>query len=222
LKALKARLSTAIHPENIRNIQSCSKVYREEFGIQNDPATANKPRTKLPRLPNTCFYVGDGHIGMELTDQTLTSYTKLGFNINNLCMVLTSGQIRFNPETGERLPTYVIADDIKDMKGPGKPGTALSDEYLFIAPECFSKGNTVVQPDQFSAEMKPVGCKVNYHPWSGRKLGPEEVEFFTREARLGAAGDAGDVLEDSHNIAKDQSRAASAAKLQAIKLQASK
>jgi hypothetical protein len=83
-----------------------------------------------------------------------------------------------------------------------------------------ARGKTAVERQNFSAIMNPVGCTFNFHPWSGRRLSPEETKFFTKEASLVAAGDAGEVLEDSNDLAADASRRATSAKIEAIKNQA--
>jgi hypothetical protein len=177
-----------------------------QFGIEVSPTLVDEKRTQLPELRHKCFYIGDGHIEMALTEETFALYKKYGFNLNNLCMVLTSGQIRFDPETGKRLPTYVIDDKID-----------ITDELPFYAPPCFARGRLTLK--QFDAEMNPLGCKVNYHPWSGRPLNTREKIFFTKVALLIAGGEAGDAQADSQNFAADPNRRASHARIEAVKSQ---
>ena len=179
----------------------------KEFGILFDPKTADPNRSTLNILPNKCFYIGDGHVGMELTNGFYEDYRKKGFTLDTLCLTLTSGQIRFNPETGDRLPTYVFVDN----------GNFISNELPLEVPSCFSKGKTSVNPKGFGATMKPIGCDVKYHPWSGRKLSKEEEQFFTVHASLRASGDAGSANEDSQQLAADPNRRLSSARIEAIK-----
>ena len=179
------------YPIVFKDIEGVIELYNQ-FGIAANPELYDQDRKRLPKLPHQCWSVGAGHMGMELTAEAFAPYKKAGFDLKNLCMVLTSGQIRFDPETGKRLPTYVIS-----YKFPDADGADLSDELPFFAPSCFARGKTKVEPKKNSALMNPLGCQVNFHPWSGRRLNAEEVAFFTREARLWAAGDAGEALEDS-------------------------
>jgi hypothetical protein len=46
------------------------------------------------------------------------------------------------------------------------------------------------------AVLKPIGCAVNYDPWSGRRLSPEEVALFTRELSIYVGANKGGDLED--------------------------
>lgn len=196
-------------PVVLKELPGRAQLYKQ-FGIIDDPVATNPERDQLPATKNKCFYIGDGFMGMELTDSTFASYKAKSFSLDNICMVLRSGQVRFHPETGVRLPTYVIVD------GQGRDAS-ISDELLFQAPSCFARGK--LEKSQFGATLKPLGCTVNYHPWSGRKLAPNEVAFFTSQASLQAAGDAGDVKEDSNNLANDPNKQATTARIQAIKSQ---
>lgn len=196
-------------PVVLKGLSGRVQLYKQ-FGIVDDPVATNPERDQLPSMKSKCFYIGDGFMGMELTDNAFAAYKEKGFSLDNICMVLRSGQVRFHPETGVRLPTYVIVD------GQGRDAS-ISDELLFQAPSCFARGT--LKKSQFGAELKPLGCTVNYHPWSGRKLAPNEVAFFTSQASLHAAGDAGDVKEDSDNLANDPNKQATTARIQAIKNQ---
>jgi hypothetical protein len=197
----------AEYPIVFKGLVGRVQLYKE-FGIEADPVAYNSARDQLPPMPHKCFYIGDGFMGMELSEATFAAYKEKGFSLENVCMVLRSGQVRFDPETGARLPTYVIVD------GSGKEAS-ITDELLFQAPSCFARGT--LSKGQFSATLNPIGCKVNYHPWSGRKLDPSEVAFFTSKTLLIGAGDAGDVKEDSANLANDPNKQATAARIQAIK-----
>jgi hypothetical protein len=189
-------------PIVFRNLAGRVQLYNE-FGIKADPL----PNERLPTA-HKCFYIGDGFMNMEISDATFAYYKKKGFSLDNLCMVLRTGHVRFNPETGARVATYIIAD------GSG-PKPRISDELLLKAPSCFARGKLRIA--QLSAVLNPIGCKVNYHPWSGRKLDPNEVAYFTSNATLNASGDAGDVAEDSSNLAGDPNKQATAARIRALK-----
>ncbi len=180
-----------------------------EFGIWVDnPFFGTGPQDKKKFLHN-CFYIGDGHVSFRVAEKTYHRYKQQGFNSNNLCLALTSGAIRFDPETGERLPTYVFISSTHSA----------SKEFPFFVPRCFGHGRTKVEPQRGGATMKPIGCVVKYHPWSGRELRPAESKFFTREASLEVAGDEGPLPSDTDNFAEDQSRRVTEAKIQAIKAQ---
>jgi hypothetical protein len=171
-------------------------IYYGEFG-------------KRPKLPFSCPDIGAGYAGAGITATTMKRYRARGFNIRTLCMALTSGQVRFDPETGRRLPTYVVID--RNVDGVA----SISPEVPFEAPACFSRG--VANFRGLAATMSPLGCSVKYHPWSGRKLSENEAMFFTKNAVLKAAGDAGDAIEDSKKLAADPNRRPTTQLLQMIK-----
>jgi hypothetical protein len=179
----------------------------KELGILPDPGEDAIRDKRLPRLPRRCFSVGAGQIGMEFTERTFAAYERQGFSLDNLCLAFTSGEIKFDPETGNRLPTYVLGD-----RGE------LLQEIPFYVPTCFARGKAIITKLQHFATMKPLGCEVKYHPWSGRALNPGEVAFFTREASLSVAGDAGGSNDDSLKLGSLQSRRGTAAKIQAVKI----
>jgi hypothetical protein len=192
---------------NNDNDEGSLKLFRD-FGILPCCST---PKTFNLNAPYKSPDIGAGHYSMKFSDEAIKRYRQQGFNVRSLWLALTSGEIRFDPETGERLPTYVFIEHAGDGK------VVISDEYPFFVPGCFSRGKTKVE--HLGATMKPIGCVVKYHPWSGRKLSPAESRFFTREASLRAAGDAGGVNFDSDNLGDDQSRRATEAKIEAIKAQ---
>jgi hypothetical protein len=157
----------------------------------------------LASKEHTCPFVGDGALSVGFSEDYYSAYKNVGMPISNLCLVLQSGQIRFNPETGQRLPTYVL-------KGSGR-----ADEYALAAPTCASKGT--VTYGQNYGELNPIGCAVNFHPWSGRKLLSNEASVFTRLLSLAIDGSAGEVMQDNTSLVSEPSRRATSARLQDLR-----
>jgi hypothetical protein len=111
---------------------------------------------------NRCYFYGDGGWYISISDALLNIYKAQGFSRRSACLALVSG-IRFNPETGKRLATYVLVDR-EMLKRPlfGEEdnfdtGTA-SDELPLSLPKCFSRG------------LPYSDCAWNYDPMSGKKL----------------------------------------------------
>lgn len=71
--------------------------------------------TVLPKPPfqNGCYWwAGNATRSLiAVSDDVLERYKKKGFTRESLCMALAS-RMRFDPETGERLPTYIYRDDL--------------------------------------------------------------------------------------------------------------
>lgn len=85
----------------------------EDLGLSLDwPPSEIDTELKAPRFPNGCYlYRGQDrdHV-ISVSDDFLAAYRAIGFSRESLCMALVS-EARFDPETGERLPTYVLRDD---------------------------------------------------------------------------------------------------------------
>jgi hypothetical protein len=155
--------------------------------------------------PKKCFlYIpgGGGSLNVAVSDAFLKPYANYPFD--NLCVVLKSGQVRFDPETGERVPTYFVRGD------------GFGTEFALRAPPCFAKG-TFAQPKSFLGELKPLGCDVKFHPWSGRELGPEEAKAYTEKGYLIVSGEGEEVSPDNEDFAKDPAHRADQARIDALK-----
>ncbi len=85
----------------------------EELGLSLDwPPSEIDTELKAPRFANGCYlYRGQDrdHV-VSVSDDFLAAYRAIGFSRESLCMALVS-EARFDPETGDRLPTFVLRDD---------------------------------------------------------------------------------------------------------------
>jgi|GEM_PF-3387503 len=142
-------------------------------------------------LPNQCFYYGDGGYSMSLSNKMVKRYKALGVNQETLCFVLRVGNLRFDPESGQRLPTYMVAD-MERLEKYGsdfiEPGM-LTEELPLHVPPCFRVNNAI--------SKKPVGrelqhrCNFQYDPWTGAKLSSVEKAYYKDNVRLEISGEAG-------------------------------
>jgi hypothetical protein len=122
-----------------------------------------------PELANKCFYYGDGGNLLSVSDAFLATYTARGFSKATLCLGLVSS-IKFNPETGKRLATVIMAD-LKVLGSPnyvGEPGP-ITDEIPVDIPNCFSRG------------LPLVDCRFAYHPFTGARLNGSDTDLIARE-----------------------------------------
>jgi hypothetical protein len=103
----------------------------------------------LSPLPNRCYHYGEGGDFISISKSLLAFYESQGFSLSSACMALISG-IRFNPETGQRLATYIWANPKLFTNGrpdrrfwtngfPTDPGD-ISDELPISLPRCFARG----------------------------------------------------------------------------------
>lgn len=109
---------------------------------------------------NQCYYYGDGSYSITVSDDYLNRYKKGGFSLNSLCMALIS-PILFDPGSGKRLPTYVLAD-LKAVDADQMEAGTVSDELPLEVPDCFARG------------LPYTDCAMNYDIQTGEKLPPAQ------------------------------------------------
>lgn len=176
----------------------------EEFGIVRGSALNGQ------RISGS--FVKCGSISkddLDLRKDVVDSYRRQGFSLPQICLAFSIGMIIFDPETGKRLPTYVIQD-----------GDEVSAQYPLVVPPCFARGRSTVLSAMHIAEMKPLGCNIRYHPWSGRLLNNEERRALSADGgSMGYAIIKGPDSDDGDKVINVASRRASIAKLKLIKLE---
>ncbi len=175
----------------------------------NQPAGA----AVLNDEPNKCFYIGVGQlVRFSLSEAIVSRYRQKGVSLDNLCEVMASGEVRFDPETGERLPTFVLV--AKDGSG----AFYRSYEYPLVVPACFGRGKLEIDATrQFYAVLQPLGCDLKFHPWSGRKLTADKSAFYAPRTFLYISGDPAVGALDGAGLAKDSGKHATAADIAALK-----
>jgi hypothetical protein len=197
--------TTAEYPIVIRSAHELTNA----FGLVGD----HDQKRNLQHEKNRCFWEGEADLDLSISDAFFAPYREKGFPIANLCLALKAGgEIRFDPETGTRMPTYV------------RLGTPFNDEYLLIVPSCLARGKfQKVNGSVTFARLRPIGCRLNFHPWSGRPLSRELAEALSKVFVLLVGGAAGVVNEDSKALAAQApSRILSLAKINALREQMNK
>jgi hypothetical protein len=142
-------------------------------------------------LPTRCYHHGDGGPHISLSNALLAFYQSQGFSRRSACMALISG-IRFNPETGQRLATYIWAEPRLFKNGQpdprywtnGYPDGDMSDELPISLPRCFARGlpfsDCVWRYDVLTGKRMSAADTAK-HAEVGRML----ESFLSRLARLG-------------------------------------
>ena len=123
----------------------------------------------VAHFKNLCYYYGDGGYELSVSDEFLQRYKARGFTLNSLCLALVSG-IRFDPETGKRLPTYIFGDFVELKKQIKKysgvePGI-VTDQLPLGIPDCFKEGTPYSD------------CKMNFDPRTGKQHKASTVAFY--------------------------------------------
>jgi len=114
----------------------------EDLGVSLEwPPPQEGDAPKAPRFPNGCYlYRGqDRDLLISVSDEFLNRYKAKGFSRESLCLALVS-EARFDPETGSRLPTYVLRNDAvlqKWLEGLD-PGKMTTEELTNFVPGLFT------------------------------------------------------------------------------------
>ncbi|MGI9351371.1 MAG: hypothetical protein ACR2O3_07395 [Rhizobiaceae bacterium] len=148
-------------------------------------------------LPYQCYYYGDGGYSLSMKKSVMADFKKRGFSEEKVCLLLRVEKLRFHPENGQRLPTYVVAnlEKLKESYSLGYAEAGVTaEELMLVVPNCYRKGSfSAYGPVIMSMTL---GCKMNFDPWTGIKLSKIEQRFYKKNVKLwidGAAGPSGEL-----------------------------
>ncbi len=113
--------------------------------------------TSIQHTANKCYQRAAGLYDISVTNTFLARQRARGFSLQSLCMALHSG-IRFDPDTGNRLPTFIVRDP-ESLDDPDPPNSAMTNEIPLTVPRCFAKGTPLTD------------CAMRFDPLSGQPLG---------------------------------------------------
>ena len=146
------------------------KAAMRSAGILTINFGAPDPDRKLKHLKHKCYDygVGSGAYDFSVSDGFLARYD--GFSLQSLCLGLVSG-VRFDPESGERLPTFIVADP--DRVSKYKLGADLSGFRQAVTPELPLK-----LPGCFRGGTPYFDCRMSFDPISGKKLSDKQTKAY--------------------------------------------
>jgi hypothetical protein len=102
-----------------------------------------------------CYYFPQGGPPtISISAELLAYYAQQGFSRRSLCMALISG-IRFDPETGRRLATYVV---VYLLASKEQPEGDIAQELPLAIPSCFARA------------LPYSDCAWNFDPLTGKRL----------------------------------------------------
>ena len=113
----------------------------EDLGLSLDWPPATSDIVRPPHFKNGCYlYRGqDREHLISISDEFLARYKAKGFSRESLCLALVS-EARFDPETGIRLPTYVLRNDavLEKWLEELDPGKMTAEELANFVPGLFA------------------------------------------------------------------------------------
>ncbi len=90
-----------------------------------------------PTFPNACYaYNDEGGYWFSVSDVFLAHYKAKGFTRESLCLALVSFPY-FDPETGERMPTFAVLEDTttRDQAIAALDADTFVERYAYLIPE---------------------------------------------------------------------------------------
>lgn len=152
------------------------KVLLQRLGIVIGKSGPDQPEIKhyqskcYKKWPPDDLGTPDELYDISLSDDFVLKFAKRGFSLNSLCLALASG-IKFDPETGKRLPTFILAD--RDRVKDKLDAWALTSEIPLDLPDCFRFGRPYSD------------CKFNYDPKDTKNREKLSSSVTKRFAELG-------------------------------------
>lgn len=138
-----------------------------------------------PAFANTCYkYGGEASTVylLSISDPFLARWTKRGFTRESLCLALVS-EARFDPETGKRLPTYIVRhEDRIKAEFKGRDPTKLTNREIDALTESglMTAELPLAVPNCFKNGTPYFDCTWSYGMKSGRKLPQATVDLMRR------------------------------------------
>ena len=114
------------------------------------------------KTPTETEVTPDELYALSLSDDFVLKFAKRGFTLNSLCLAIASG-VRYDPETGRRLPTFILADApaLKE-----NDASSYTNEIPLDVPNCFRFGRPY------------SNCKFVFDPKTGAKLGSDLTKRY--------------------------------------------
>jgi hypothetical protein len=119
--------------------------------------------TEKQTFETACYYFHQGGaFNISISAELLAHYVQRGFSRRSLCMALISG-IRFDPETGHRLATYVV---VYLLASNDQPEGDIAQELPLAIPSCFARA------------LPYSDCTWNFDPLTGKRLSAVFAQRF--------------------------------------------
>lgn len=183
-----AAQETADYPVLLRDYADLRKLGIAFTGFEEKP--------RVEPFEHRCYNFGDGGYRLSVSGEVLARFRAKGFTLETMCMGLV-GEARFDPETGRRLPTFVVyptamlrhhiekdflaIEPAKARRFRGRDPESLTIEEIA---ECCSEGRVISPelpydlPTCFRNANPYSDCTWRYAIKSGERLSDRSVAKF--------------------------------------------
>lgn len=121
----------------------------------------SESQRKIKMYKYNCYYYGDGGNTISFTEDFFSIFRAKEFTVNSLCLALQS-PLAFDPETGNRLPSYQVVHPRIIAGGKSQDAGDVSEVLPIVPPLCFKRG------------LPYHDCTVNYDLRTGAPLSSAE------------------------------------------------
>lgn len=115
----------------------------------------------------SCFYSGDGVIYMGLSRARLAKLAADKTSFEAFCMVSRVADFKFDPESGRRLKTFMVAEE--RPKSDTDMDAMFAFELPLEVPRCMRRGR-VKKIHAVTNAMKLRGCAIRFNPFTGEQI----------------------------------------------------
>ena len=127
-------------------------------------------QAEVKEFNNRCYYYGDGGNTISVSDEFLQRFVRRGFTLNSLCLALQS-PLAFDPETGQRVASYMVADLDAIRSGQLDAGS-ISEVLPLDVPDCFKRG------------LPYHDCRFQFDIQTGKKLTAQQLAAIAEGRRV--------------------------------------
>jgi hypothetical protein len=131
--------------------------------------------SKSPPSFHLCYDYGAGGDLIAVSHERLVRYRDMGFTLNSLCLGLLS-ETKFDPETGNRLPTFIVAKidsaNTSDSGAADKQNSASAEKKEKVTVVTYE--HPIELPICYRRALPFTDCNFDFDRLTGKRLSPAQ------------------------------------------------
>lgn len=125
-----------------------------------------------------CFSNGDGIASLAISKEKAAKLKKLGIDFKAFCVATRTDGLKFDPETGKRLITFVASENLPDSPF----------EFPLEVPTCLGHGKVTLT--DIGADLSLSACGIRFNPFTGGAI-TEADKALLATSGIRISGEAG-------------------------------